>query len=249
MDKLDKYFEDILEKINSLRKEHKFKDALEIIKQELSSSYIPLRFIQTFENLYVTVSRESMIYDIKQKFNKMSKTEMLGNIYKDKKLDLNVLSFFLSKFSKEIDSYDLQYLDKIFCDKNISNGEKIFVLNQFKIAQINFDFIFFNAITNEQFSINPTSNFEIEYQPYYNEVNKIIDQELMKEPSLILLAKDLLQIIYEHFFNRGLIKYSEQVLAANLVQYVKKHFDSSVQINKEFDEWISNIMKNKRATN
>jgi hypothetical protein len=236
MDNIDKYFQDILDKLNKLKAERKYHDAIELIEQELSSSYIPLRFIQTFEQLYVEISRESMVYDIKQKFNKMSKTEMLANIYKDNKIDLNVLSFFLSKFLKEIDQYDLQYLNKIFMDKNLTNNEKIFILSQLKIAQIKYQFTFLNNITNESFSIDPSSNFEIQYQSYYRDVNKLIDQDLMKEPSLIVLAKNLLQIIYEHFFNREPIMYSIQALANNLVLYVKKHFDASIEVDKTFEQ-------------
>lgn len=249
MDNIDKYFDETIQKINKLKTEHKFHDAIELIEQELTSSYIPLRLIQTFEQLYMDISRESMIYDVKQKFNKMSKTEMLANIYKDGKIDLNVLSFFLSKFLKEIDQYDLQYINKIFIDKNLGNSEKIVILNQLKIANVNHNFDYFNSITNERFMINSSSNFEIESQSYYENVNKLIDKELMKEPSLILLAKDLLQIIYEHFFNRDAMKYTTNELANHLTNYVKKHFDNSIMVDEHFEKWIANIMKNKKVVN
>lgn len=249
MDNIDKYFHNAIDKINKWCANHKYRDAIEFIEQELNSSYIPLRFVQTLEQLYLDINKQSMIYDIKQKFNKMSKTEMLGNIYKQNKLDLNVLSFFLSKFLKEIDQYDLQFINKIFIDEKLSNNEKIFILSQLKIAQINYQFSFINNITNETFVINPLSNFEINYQPYYCDVTKQIENALMKEPSLILLAKDLLEIIFEHFFNRDPINYDTNTLATNITNYVKKHFDPSTQTDKSFELWITNIMKNKKVIN
>jgi hypothetical protein len=234
MDNLDKYFEEIIEKISRLQKENNLDDALEILEQELHSSYIPLKYIQTLEQMYVDISNEQTIKNIKQKYNAMSKTEMLGNIYKNNKLDLNVLSYFLSKFYKEIDSYDLQYLNKIFLDKNISNNEKIFILNQLKIIETNYDFEYLNINTNDQFKINPISNFEIQNHTYYKDVLNILERELMKEPSLILLSKDLLQIIYEYFFNKKVSKFNSNELASNLINYVKKHFDDQIKINEEF---------------
>jgi hypothetical protein len=234
MDKLDQYFQNTIEKIKELRRNNRYAEAIEIIEQEISSSYIPLRFVQTFEQLYVEISKEQMIKDIKDKFNRMSKTELLGNIFKDNKLDLNLLSYFLSKFSKEIDQYDLHFIGKIFVDKKLSNNEKIFILNQLKVANVQFDFTYLNNITNEHFQINSTSNFEIEHQEYYQQVYRLLDRDLMKDPSFIILAKDLLQLIYEHFFNRIPIKYTSEVLTTNLVVYVKKHFDSSLKVDNEF---------------
>jgi hypothetical protein len=234
MDKFDKYFQDALEKIQLLRKEKKLADAIELIEQELSSSYIPLKFVQTFEQLYLDVSKELTIENVKHKFSKMSKTEMLGNIFKDGKVNLNVFSYFLSKFYKELDQYDLNYFNRIFLDKNLSNSEKIFILKQLKVANINFNFTYFNLTTNEQFIINSLSDFEFDSQKDYCSVLKVIDNQLMKEPSLILLAKDLLQIVYEHFFNRFPITYSIDALANNLVKYVQHYFDTNIIIDKDF---------------
>jgi hypothetical protein len=235
MDNLDKYFQKIIGQIKDLIQTEKLDDALEIVEQELSSSYIPLKFIQIFEQLYFDISNGILVKNIEQKFNDMSKNEMLGSIFKKDKIDLNILSFFLSKFNREINKNDLFYLNRIFEDEYISNNEKIFILSQFKIANISYDFDFANHMISERFKINTLSNFEINSRTYYKSVLDMLEQQLIKEPSLIALAKNLLQIIYEHFFNRDVIKYNDKILSNNLVNYTKKHFDETVSVDKNFE--------------
>jgi hypothetical protein len=230
---MNKYYEDTLKKINELKQKKQWEDALELVNQEISSPYIPSEYIETFEKLHIEVNREVIVNRIKDKFSKMNKMEMLAHIYRDGKLDLNVLSYFLAKFVQEIEQTDLMYLNKIFLDKNIPNNDKIFALSQIKLCNLDYEFQYFNKINKQTFNLNPNSDFEFEQQPYFVNTKKLIDTLLMKEPSLITLANEILIVIYEYFFNSH-PEYDEQYLATQLSQYVHTYFEPKIQPDPKF---------------
>jgi hypothetical protein len=211
----------------------KYDDAFEIVNQEITSPYIPMEYIERFEHLYVDINKIVTVNQIKDKYNSMSKMEMLGNIYKNNKLDLNLLSFFLGKFHKQIDNIDLLYLNKIFADKTINNSEKIFALEQLKLADIRYIFDYSNGLINKTFKIDVSSDFEFNRHPYFLNVGKAIEQILMKDPSLATLSRELLMIIYEYYFGTQPY-YQPSALANKLTDYVKTYFDPKYEPDIEF---------------
>jgi hypothetical protein len=212
-----------------------------LVNQELASPYIPAEYIQEFERLYVEISRKVIADEIKHKYNNMSKMKLLAEIYDGKKLNINVLSFFLGKFLKEIDGVDLQFINKIFLDKNIDNDNKLFIMSQLKDAGISYEFDFYNKMTNSSIKLNSQSNFEFEHIDFFNKTNKSINDKLSKEPSLIGIANELLVIIYEYYFNQ-IPPYTVEDLSENLVKYVGQYFNNDKHQQTNFDKWLSNIM-------
>jgi hypothetical protein len=233
MTKLNKYYEEILRKVDKFIAEKNYDEAFELVSQEIASPYIPMEYVERFEQLYVEINKIVMVNQIKHKYNNMSKMEMLGKIYDGKKVDLNLLSFFLGKFHKQIEPMDLQYLNKIFMDKTITNTEKIFALEQIKITEIHYIFDYNNGFINKIFTINTNSDFEFHKHSYFVQTQKLIEDILIKDPSLATLAHELLLIIYEYYF--GTQPYFESVvLADKLTRYVKAYFDNKYKPDVEF---------------
>jgi hypothetical protein len=206
-----------------------------MVNQELASPYIPIEYIQDFERLYVEISRKVIANEITTKYESMSKMKMLGEIYDGKKINVNVLSFFLGKFIKDIDEVDLQFINKIFTDKTIDNNTKLFILVQLKDAGVSYEFDFYNNLTNSNFKLSPQSSFEFGNVEFFNKVNKIISDRLSKEPSLIVIAKELLVIIYEYYFNQ-IPPYTIEVLSDNLTKYISQYFNDKKSKPSDFDK-------------
>jgi hypothetical protein len=202
--------------------------------QELVSPYIPIKFMQQFEQRYVEINQKVLVDEIKNKYNAMTKMKMLSEVYDGKKLNINVLSFFLGKFAREIDQIDLQFINKIFLDHNIDNNTKLFVLTQIKDAEISYEFDFYNSMINKTIKVNSKSDFEFEQTEYFNKINKLIEDTLSKEPSLIVIAKELLMVIYEYHFNT-IPPYSVELLARNLCRHVLQYFEQDKKQLTEFD--------------
>jgi hypothetical protein len=233
MDKLNKYYIETFKKIDSLLKNKEYEEAFEIVSQEIASPYIPMEYIERFEQLYVELNKIIMVNQIKHHYNNMSKMEMLGKVYDGKKFDVSLFSYLIGKFHKEFDNLDFQYINKIFSSHQIPNTEKIFALEQLKLTNISFNFDFFNNVLNKVFKVNTTNDFEYSNHPYFKAVKQEIDDILMKDPSLATLANELLLIIYEYYFGTQ-PSYEPNVLANKLTSYVKTYFDQSYKPDAEF---------------
>jgi hypothetical protein len=233
MSELNKYYQETLKKIDTLVRDKQYIEAFEIVSQEIASPYIPMEFVERFEQLYVDLNKIVMVNQIKDKYNNMSKMEMLGKVYDGKKFDLNLLSYLLGKFHKEIDQIDLQYLNKIFLDKHVSNAEKIFALEQLKLSDIPYTFDFFNNVLNKQFKASTNSQFEYHTHPYFSIVKKKTENILMKDPSLATLCNELLVVIYEYYFGSQ-PSYEVNVLADKLTRYVRTYFEPAYKPEPEF---------------
>ncbi|GHU46924.1 hypothetical protein FACS1894218_0270 [Bacilli bacterium] len=228
-----KYYEDILDAIKRLLKDKDAEAALSILEKELKAPYVPKKYLDKFENMYLDVQRQALSEEIKFKYDHLTKLEMLTLVYNGKKLDLNVFAFFLGKFYGELDDLDYSFINKIFKDPKIQNGEKIFILEQLKMCELKHEFDFVNEYTGHQGKVNSIDNFEMRTNDYFKPVCKFIEKELMKDPSLINMALDLARVIYENYFNEQ-PQYTINELASQLVHYVKSHFDDRIKANPTF---------------
>lgn len=242
------YYKEKIEEINLLMDQKKYKEALEIVSSEIAAPYIPKEYMDDFEKLYISLSEMVNIEAIEKKYNSMEKTKLLVEAYNGKVLNVNVLSFFLAKFNAELDKMDFIVLDQMFSNKNISNDLKIFALEQIKLCEINHNFPFYNNMTNKEMMIESLSDFEIDNDLYYVYINKFLEKELFKEPSLMPLASYTLKLCYEYYFGSR-PPYTKQELAQNIVQYIRSNFDETVKPDKNFLNWINNLFSFKNQKN
>lgn len=228
-----KYYEEVLEAIKRLLKDKDAEAALSILDKELKAPYVPKKYLDKFEAMYLDVQRQALSEEIQFKYSNLTKLEMLTLIYNGKKLDLNVFAFFLGKFYEELDELDYSFINKIFKDPKIHNGEKIFILEQLKMCELKHEFDFVNEYTGHIGKVNSTGAFEMDTNDYFKPICKFIEKELMKDPSLINMALDLVRVIYENYFNEQ-PKYTADALASQLVNYVKSHFDDRIKADPNF---------------
>jgi hypothetical protein len=233
MDKLNKYYIETLKKIDTLIKDQQWEEAFEIVAQEIASPYIPAEYMERFEQLYVELNKIVMVNHIKERYHSMTKMEMLAKTYDGRRFDVNLFSYLIGKFYEELDQIDLQYINKIFSDKHLANAEKIFALEQLKLAGISYTFDFFNNVLNKTFAINTLSDFEYNKHRYFKTTKQQIDNILLKNPSLATLSNELLLIIYEYYFGNQ-PPYDSLALAEKLTAYVQTYFDKSYKPDGNF---------------
>jgi hypothetical protein len=241
MNDLSLYYSKIITSIKEKCKNGNLSDALEILDQELQSPYIPSQYLTELENLYININQKALVEQIVNKYKNMSKMEMLSQILIDSKININVLSFFLSKFNKQIDLIDLQYLNKIFLNKNISNSDKLFVLEQLKMCDIKYEFNFYNNYLNKEFKINSEQFYSLDNSEYYQLVKSNINNILIKNPSILNLAQTILLSFYETYFPINM-DYKTEVLATNICRYVESQFDTNIECDKNFISLLNKIL-------
>ncbi len=242
------YYKEKIKEINLLIDQKKYQEALEIVSAEIAAPYIPKEYIDNFEQLYITLSERVNVEAIEKKYNSMEKSQLLIEAYNGKVLNVNVLSFFLAKFSSELDKLDFVVLEQMFANKSISNDLKIFALEQIKLCEINHTFQFYNNMTNKELTIESSSNFEIDQDMYYVYITKFLEKELFKEPSLMPLASYTLKLCYEYYFGSR-PPYTKQELGENILMYIRSHFNDSIKPDKNFLAWINNLFSFKNLKN
>ena len=226
----------------------KYKQALEMVSEDISSPYIPSEYLEHFETLYSSLYQKVSIENIQNKYNKMSKMELLTNAYDGRNLNVNVLSFFLAKFGEQLEKVHFFIIEEIFMNPNISNDVKIFLLSQLKVAKIDYDFSFFNNLTNVKSIVNTMSNFEFEENPKYKKILNKLEDNFLKTPSLYPLAKHIIQMCYEYYFGSE-INYSEKELIDKTTNYINCFFEDKEQPDKQFVEWVNNLLTFKKLKN
>jgi hypothetical protein len=204
-----------------------------MLTQEISSPYVPNAYAEELHSLYVAVNREVMVKRVKNKYNQMSKKQLLTNAFDGEKIDVNVFSFFLAKFANAIEQNDLIYINQVFSSNKINNGVKIFILEQIKLAELTYTFDFYNNLTKQHFKISSTSVFEFEQNTYYQSLIKQVNVVLNKDPSSAMLATEICKIIFEYIFN-AIPPYSANDLAQLISNYVLMHFDNRRLVDNEF---------------
>lgn len=219
-----------------------------MVSEDISSPYIPSEYLEHFETLYTSLYQKVNIENIQNKYNKMSKIELLTKAYDGRNLNINVLSFFLAKYGKELEQVHFFIIEEIFMNPNISNDVKIFALAQVKAAEIDHDFSFFNNLTNEKFVVSTMSNFEFEEDLKYKRILNKLEDNFLKTPSLYPLAKHIMQMCYEYYFGSE-INYSEKELIDKTTDYINCFFEDREQPDKEFVDWVNNLLTFKKLKN
>ncbi len=196
------FYESIIEKITGLYKANKKDDALKIIREELDQPYMPLEYLELFEQLALKIESETKQENYIKRFNNMSKLELLDKFYSPENhtCDVFLFQYFLNKYRSELKLPDMLYIQDVFLDKIMRNEDKLFLiehLNQFKIS---YDFKFYNSYTSESSTINPRNHLLPDKIPLFTESLKLINKKCFNDPSLQSLIVDLMYIMYSYFY-------------------------------------------------
>ncbi len=199
---MSKFYELLIEKITALYKANKKASALEIIREELNQPYMPLEYLELFEQLALKIEGETKQEKYIKRYNNMSKLELLDKFYSPGKhtCDVFLFQYFLNKYRGDLKLADMLYIQDVFLDKEMRNEDKLFLiehLNQFKIS---YEFKFYNSYTGESSSINPRNHLLPDKIPLFTEALILINRKCFNDPSLQSLIVDLMYIMYSYFY-------------------------------------------------
>ena len=201
MNDLNKYYDNILKKVEEYNKENNFLESINLLQDELESPYMPLEYIKIFEEKLYDAQYNHNYNNPKNTFNNSSKEELINIIKNNNEGSELALINYFDKYKDKIDNYELSFNKNLLEDKNISNDIKIISLNLLKINQINLDVYFYNSFLDKSFLINSLDFKNIEEIEFFTKVRDIIlNKIIVNEPSLIDFCLASLYAYYKTYF-------------------------------------------------
>jgi hypothetical protein len=230
----DKYYENLLIKINEYRVNGKIHECYKILKNELDSNiYIPYKYTDKLCKILQELTLEINELERKIKYDKLSKEQMIDIfLNKTNAIDIELFLNFVDKFSDELNENDFEKIDELLSKKNLDNKEKIMIIECLNELQIDRDFDFFNIFLNKKISINPKKNFTAVNSSYYCLLHKKCKEFLYKEPSFVPNAVDIIFSIYNYYFI-DLPPYDVSELSKHIVDYVWWNFDNTFYVDEK----------------
>lgn len=199
-DEVIKYYDQILKKSKDKFTNKKYDEAIQLIEDELNQPYIPFEYEQIFENQLFAFQAEYRYLQIDEKYKLLDKNQMLKQIVANNKFNVYLFDFFIQKFNENLDNTDFDIIGKWLIVDFLSNYEKFYILDALAHFKIEHKFILFNHFTNDDVVLNTIDFHEHECFTKYNQVLEIIEQQLIKDPSIAKFASDLLNAVATHYF-------------------------------------------------
>lgn len=237
-------YEQFDKKIKQLIEDDKKIEVVDLLEDELKTSYVPEPFYTKWSNLLRKLSVElnqiKQQEEEKQYFNNLKKADLINNILKDKKINLSFLNIYLNKF-KNIDSEeDIEIFQLILNRRDIKQDEK-FQLLKFLITNSKHNYQFYNAIINKKELIN--DQFLKKYNEQIKEIKNIINFEVNKDVTLQNLSYQLLNLINLYYFPSTMQK-ELKINDKNLANLIIEQINNQFYINKkQTNNIIEEILK------
>ena len=201
MSDLNKYYDNILKKVDIHNKENNFLESINLLQDELDSPYMSLEYIKIFEEKLYEAQYNYNYNNPKNTYNNFSKEELISLIKKNNEGSELALINYFDNYKDKFDNYDLSFIKNLFEDKNISNDIKIISLNLLKMNQINLDINFYNRFLDQSFSINSLEFKNIEEIEFFTNVrDTILNKIIVNEPSLTDFCLASLYAYYKTYF-------------------------------------------------
>ncbi len=157
--------------------------------------------------------------------------------------EIAVLDKLFERFSGSLNNADFIKLGQVFLDDSVSNEMKITYLNIFKDYEIKHIFDYHNTNTNKTFKVDTSKDFSIMNFEKLFYVQDKLAALFFKETSKEKLANQLIAAIYFYYFNDySDIKYTQDELFDNIVNYVERAFNNIYPENTKFSNWINKIL-------
>ena len=205
------YYEDILEKINSLINNEEYEEAKRLILNELDVSYVPKDFEDRLKELLSDINEKTF------KVNVLSDEDIEKYLYMDENHQLIAVD--------ELNRKNLRdYID--ICNRYLkSNGYingKVLLIDSLIRQEINHELECLK--NNELIRFNPSEMKPIENSDGYLSCLNALRETFMKEPSMLYMAEQLLykEAIMALPFN--LNKDNDIKLADKIEKYIKDAF-------------------------
>jgi hypothetical protein len=174
-----------------------FAQVIKYLKNELDGSYVPMEEQELINKMLEYSMKMLKEKDNLEKFDNMSKLELLKNSFKSTgKINLEALLTLMDKYADNIDKNDLIFIEKYTLSKQIPNKDKIFLYDVLSTGEnVTFNNLtFFNNRLNKTFKLS-------EYDTsYYITLTKNLIKKLHKEPSLLMNAKTIIDHVQTYYF-------------------------------------------------
>ena len=173
------HYEETEEKIRKLILEKEYEKALRLIENELELSYVPRDFEETLEELLGDIKEETF------KVNSLDEEEISSYLFMDESHQLLA-----------VDALDKRNLrDQIpLCQKYLSESDflngKALLIDSLIGQQIDHEFVL--KKNGNVYHFNPSKMLRTSDTELFAKTASLLDEHFMKEPSKLILAKQLL---------------------------------------------------------
>ncbi|MBR4469903.1 MAG: DUF3196 family protein [Erysipelotrichaceae bacterium] len=206
------YYEETKEKIIDLIEKEEYEEAKRLIKNELELSYVPRDFEEDLIELLNQIDQKTF------RVKSLSEEEIEEYLKKDENHQLLA-----------VDALDKRNLrDEIYLCQDYLGGKgfknaKALLIDSLIRQQI--DHVFILKDEDQEIQFNPSKLVPLEESDVYKECNKSLEERFLKEPSMLVLGKQLLY--KEMILSLPLLpdKAESEQIAERIEDYIRKAFE------------------------
>lgn len=242
-DQLTLYYENILSKVDALVDQKKFKEALELVNDELESPYIPSEFDERFTTISYHLSAEINYLNESVKYESLNREELFDSILKKNSVNSVALNVFLERYKNNIEPFELKIFDSFLSSKKVFDVDKQTLIIALKSLNIDYEFDYYNSFLNKIFKINTKTIFVMLNSPYFVELNKLVEEFTYKEPSLQEFCYLIIFDLYVYHFP-NFPEFEISNLAHSIFQYMLNSLQGNIKEfkNPEIIEHIEMVL-------
>lgn len=207
------YYQEIIEKIKKLIEECNYDDAKKIIDDELSVPYVPKDIQDELENLSNIVKSNTF------SFKSLTDEDIEKYLFMDSEHQLLAVNE-LNK--RNLRDY-VELCNNYLCTDGFKNA-KVLLIDSLINQEIGEEIKYLDS--GLEYNYIPKYVIPIEMSSGFKKALELIDKEFMKEPSMNILARDLL---YKECLMALPINYEESEapsLANNIIKYIYNAFNN-----------------------
>lgn len=240
---IEEFYNRVIDKANEHARNKEFDKAIAMIEDELQAPYIPQKYIDIFERLYVDLEAQKRFHEVLSKYKDLSREEVLIKIFNNKKFNPSAFDYYISKYKDDLNAKDYMYFQEIFLSPNISIFDKCFCLNHLKLAEVDHSFTFNNHKINQKFLISPIKTLLPNEGKEIKEIENILIEDLQKDPSILKLAQQILNAIAEYHYGDELPHQVDDIvrIICGYINRLFSNYDDGMISNEEF-KWINDIL-------
>lgn len=206
------YYEETKEKIIDLIEKEEYEEAKRLIQNELELSYVPRDFEEDLIELLNQMQEKTF------RVKSLSEEEIEEYLKKDENHQLLA-----------VDALDKRNLrDEIYLCQEYLKGKgfrnaKALLIDSLIRQQI--DYVFILKDEDQEIQFNPSKLVPLEESDVYKECNKSLEERFLKEPSMLVLGKQLLY--KEMMLSLPLLpdKAESEQIAERIEDYIRKAFE------------------------
>lgn len=202
IEEVSNFYQKILENVDELLYEKKYKEAIDILEEELSQPYLPIKYYDLFNEKKFDILSEISNVKYEEKFWRKSPSEILSLII-DSNVDISEYwNVFLTKIEDdEIPLNHFHYeIEQILTSNKIHNFDKMMIINHLLIEEYEKEFNFYNTHTNKKSIISPILVNDLYIKLGYEEAWKMLNEKTFKDIVRSNFCLEILRNVFDFYF-------------------------------------------------